>query len=75
VGTATPSVYEMSVMGLMQTFAASTFLVQNLDVSLEKLPMIYMITGLSSIVAGPVIGRWSDAFGKYRTFVVAPDAP
>ena len=47
----------------------STFLVQNLDIHLESLPMIYMVTGLGSIIAGPLLGRVSDSFGKYRTFV------
>lgn len=56
--------------GFMLMPFGSTFLVQNLSIPLEKLPMIYMITGLSSIIGGPIIGRLSDTFGKYRTFVV-----
>jgi len=56
--------------GFMLMPFGSTFLVQNLNISLEKLPMIYMVTGLSSIFAGPLLGRLSDSFGKYRTFVV-----
>jgi predicted MFS family arabinose efflux permease len=56
--------------GFMLMPFGSTFLVQNLNISLDRLPMIYMVTGLSSIIAGPLLGRLSDSFGKYRTFVV-----
>ncbi len=56
--------------GFMLMPFGSTFLVQNLNISLERLPMIYMVTGLSSIIAGPLLGRLSDSFGKYRTFVL-----
>lgn len=54
--------------GFMLMPFGSTFLVQNLGIPLEKLPAIYMVTGLSSIIAGPLLGRVSDSFGKYRTF-------
>jgi MFS family permease len=32
--------------------------------------MIYLVTGMSAIVTGPLLGRLSDSFGKYRTFVL-----
>ncbi|AKU94801.1 hypothetical protein AKJ09_01465 [Labilithrix luteola] len=54
--------------GFMLMPFGSTFLVQNLGIPLEKLPAIYMVTGLSSIVAGPILGRLSDSVGKYRMF-------
>jgi len=56
--------------GFMLMPFGSTFLVQNLEIPVPKLPMIYMVTGLSSIFAGPLLGRVSDSFGKYRTFVL-----
>lgn len=49
---------------------ASAFSVHNLGISLAKLPTVYMITGLCSIAAGPMIGRLSDAVGKFPTFCV-----
>lgn len=54
--------------GFMLMPFGSTFLVQNLGIPLEKLPAIYMVTGMSAIIAGPLLGRVSDSFGKYRTF-------
>ena len=46
----------------------SVFMVHNLGLPVSDLPLIYMITGVFSIVAGPLIGRASDALGKYRVF-------
>ncbi|MGA2564538.1 MAG: MFS transporter [Steroidobacteraceae bacterium] len=46
----------------------SAFSVHNLGISLERLPLVYMITGVCSIIAGPLIGRASDAYGKFLVF-------
>lgn len=56
--------------GFMLMPFGSTFLVQNLAIPLPKLPMIYMATGISAFVAGPLLGRLSDSIGKYRMFVL-----
>lgn len=54
--------------GFMLMPFGSTFLVQNLLISIDRLPVIYMVTGLASIFAGPLLGRAADAIGKYRVF-------
>jgi len=59
----------LSIGGFMMMPFGSAFTVHNLGIDIEKLPMIYLITGLFSIVMGPFVGRLSDRFGKYRTFV------
>ena len=46
----------------------SAFSVHNLGISLVRLPLVYMITGVSSIIAGPLIGRASDVYGKFLVF-------
>ncbi len=56
--------------GFMLMPFGSAFSVNNLGISLDDLPMLYMITGFASMVAGPVIGKYSDQIGKYKTFVV-----
>ncbi len=56
--------------GFMLMPFGSTFLVQNLDVPPERLPAVYMATGLSSFVAGPLLGRVADSIGKYKTFLI-----
>lgn len=56
--------------GFMLMPFGSTFLVQNLGIALEKLPMVYVVTGAAAMVTGPLMGRVSDSFGKYRTFLL-----
>lgn len=58
----------LSVGGFMLMPFVSVFNVQNVGISLAQLPLMYMITGICSMVAGPLIGRASDAFGKLRVF-------
>jgi predicted MFS family arabinose efflux permease len=60
----------LAVGGFMLMPFGSAFAVHNLGISLERLPMVYMATGIAAIVAGPVMGRVSDAIGKYRTFAI-----
>jgi predicted MFS family arabinose efflux permease len=57
--------------GFMLMPFGSAFSVHNLGVPLTTLPMVYMATGLASMFSGPLIGRLSDAVGKYRTFAAA----
>jgi predicted MFS family arabinose efflux permease len=59
----------LSTGGFMLMPFGSAFTVHNLGIHLEKLPLIYMVTGVSSIIAGPMIGRASDTFGKFRIFL------
>ena len=58
----------LSVGGFMLMPFMSVFVVNNVGLPIEKLPLVYMITGGFSIVTGPLIGRASDAFGKLRVF-------
>jgi predicted MFS family arabinose efflux permease len=49
---------------------SSAFIVNNLRVDIDTLPWVYLITGMTTILAGPVIGRAADAFGKLRVFYI-----
>jgi predicted MFS family arabinose efflux permease len=60
----------LALGGYMLMPFGSTFTVNNLGIPLDELPMIYMVTGVAASFAGPVVGRISDAAGKYRTFAV-----
>jgi predicted MFS family arabinose efflux permease len=46
----------------------SAFTVHNLGIRVEKLPVLYLITGCCTIFTGPLVGRAADRFGKFRTF-------
>jgi len=54
--------------GFMLMPFGSAFTVNNLGISLDHLPTIYFITGISSIIMGPLLGRLSDSVGKYPIF-------
>lgn len=56
--------------GFMMMPFGSAFSVNNLGITLEQLPLLYMITGACSMIAGPLVGKYSDAVGKYRVFVI-----
>jgi predicted MFS family arabinose efflux permease len=61
----------MATGGFMLMPFGSTFTVNNLGVPLTDLPLVYVITGVVSIIAGPLLGRLSDRLGKYLMFCLA----
>lgn len=58
----------LSLGGFMLMPFGSAFTVNNLGISFDKLPIIYLITGISAMIIGPIIGRASDSFGKLKVF-------
>ena len=54
--------------GFMLMPFSSAFLVNNVGIDLAHIPTIYLVTGLATVFAGPLIGRAADRFGKYQTF-------
>ncbi|KQU75661.1 MULTISPECIES: MFS transporter [unclassified Rhizobacter] len=56
--------------GFMLMPFSSAFTVNNLGIDLHSLPVVYLVTGLCTIVFGPLIGRAADRFGKFRMFTV-----
>jgi predicted MFS family arabinose efflux permease len=59
----------LSTGGFMLMPFGSAFTVQNLGIGVEKLPLLYLITGLCTIFTGPLVGRAADRFGKFRVFM------
>jgi len=58
----------LSVGGFMLMPFMSVFMVHNLGLPIDKLPLVYLVTGAFSIVSGPLIGRASDALGIFKVF-------
>ena len=56
--------------GFMLMPFGSAFSINNLGITMEQLPLLYMITGIFSIGIGPLAGKLSDKIGKYKMFVV-----
>jgi predicted MFS family arabinose efflux permease len=55
--------------GYMLMPFGSAYTVHNLGIDLEKLPILYLVTGASAIAVGPLVGRASDAHGKFNVFL------
>ena len=64
------SVLFLATGGFMLMPFSSAFTVNNLDISLHDLPIIYLVTGIATIFVGPLVGKAADAFGKMRVFYV-----
>jgi len=56
--------------GFMLMPFSSAFTTQNLGIDIIDLPIIYGVTGICSIIFGPLIGKAADAWGKYSVFVI-----
>lgn len=55
--------------GYMMMPFGSTFSTNNMGISLKDIPYLYAITGVFSIIAGPLIGKLSDKMGRYKIFL------
>lgn len=47
----------------------SAFTVHNLEIDIGRLPIIYLVTGICTIVIGPLIGKAADAIGRIPVFL------
>lgn len=59
----------LSLGGFMLMPFTSAFLVNNVQIPQDSLPVVFLFTGLSSMVIMPLIGRISDRIDKYKIFV------
>lgn len=61
----------LSVGGFMMMPYGTVFAVNNLKISHEQLPFLFMASGLSSLVIMPLIGKLSDKVNKNKLFAIA----
>lgn len=55
--------------GFMLMPFGSAYSVHNLGLTLTDLPLLYMITGVFSMMVGPIAGKLSDKTGKIKVFL------
>lgn len=55
--------------GFMLMPFGSAFAVNNLGLTMEQIPLVYMFTGICTLIAGPFIGKISDRVGKWSVFL------
>jgi predicted MFS family arabinose efflux permease len=48
---------------------SSAFLVYNVGIAQDHLPLVFMFTGLATIIILPIVGRISDTVGKLQVFI------
>lgn len=58
----------LSIGGFMLMPFSSAYLINNIHLRQAELPLIFLITGLSSIVIMPIVGRLSDRVNKFGLF-------
>lgn len=58
----------LSVGGFMLMPFGSAYLINNINISQDDLPVVFMFTGLGSIVMMPLIGKLSDKMDKFMIF-------
>jgi len=61
----------LAVGGYLIMPFSSVFAVNNLRVSPEQLPLLFMFSGVSSLIVMPLVGRLSDEFDKLKIFTIA----
>ena len=59
----------LSLGGFMLMPFGSAFSVNNLGITMQQLPMVYLVTGVCSIITGPLVGKATDTFGSLRVFL------
>jgi predicted MFS family arabinose efflux permease len=60
----------LSVGGFMMMPFGSAFAINNLQITENQLPMLFMIAGIATLVVMPLIGKWSDRIDKFKIFTI-----
>jgi predicted MFS family arabinose efflux permease len=60
-----------SIGGFMMMPFGTAFAINNLKLTNEQLPMLFMVSGVSSLFIMPMVGKIADKIDKFRLFLVA----
>ncbi|MFA5835126.1 MAG: MFS transporter [Bacteroidota bacterium] len=60
----------LTIGGFLMMPFSSAFLVNNIGITQQHLPLVFMFTGMATIIILPIVGRFSDTVGKFRMFVI-----
>ena len=61
----------LSLGGFMMMPWGSSFSINNLHITAEQLPLLFMGAGITSLMIMPVIGKLSDKIDKFKLFAIA----
>ena len=60
----------LSIGGFMLMPFSTPFIINNVGISQVQLPIVYVVMGICSMIALPLIGKLSDKIGKLPTFII-----
>ncbi len=61
----------LSIGGYMIMPWGSVFAINNLNVKAEQLPLLFMLSGVATLIIMPIIGKLSDIMDKFNLFAIA----
>jgi len=61
----------LSIGGFMMMPFGSAFAVNNLGLTNQQLPLLFMVSGVSSLIIMPLVGKLSDKIDKFKIFATA----
>jgi predicted MFS family arabinose efflux permease len=61
----------LSIGGFMMMPWSSAFSINNLHITQHQLPIVFMVSGVSSLLIMPIMGRLSDTIDKFKIFSIA----
>ena len=61
----------LAIGGFMMMPFGSAFAINNLKVTQHQLPMLFMVSGCTSLVVLPLVGKLADKIDKYTIFAIA----
>ncbi len=60
----------LTIGGFMLMPFSTAFLVDNIAVTQAQLPLVFGLTGITTMVVLPLVGKFSDTFGKFKVFAL-----
>lgn len=61
----------LSIGGFMMMPFGSAFAINNLGITNAQLPILFMISGISSLIVMPLVGRLSDKISRFKLYAIA----
>jgi predicted MFS family arabinose efflux permease len=61
----------LSIGGFMMMPFGSAFAINNLKITQQQLPIMFMVSGLSTLIVMPLVGKLSDRIDKFTIFAMA----
>lgn len=61
----------LSIGGFMMMPFGSAFAINNLRITPHQLPLLFMVSGIASLIIMPLVGKLSDKVDKFKIFAIA----